>query len=143
MYCSICGDDDHSYADCGLYLGNHQAPDQAGLLPQHRQCWTCGQITHAWDHQPCGQHSVPGADMPVVDAPPVTPPRDRTHDLRALALAQAAEARAAHPDLDAWFAQALSAERRQLRLPVPDIQPEHDDPAHDSGPQHDSEQHQA
>lgn len=119
MSCGICGDDDHTEWTCELRLGNQQPPDQTGLLPQHRRCWTCREITHAWDNQPCGQHSVPGAEMPVVDAPPVTPPRDRGRDLQALALQQLAEARAERgEDLDGWLMRVLARERELIRLPV-------------------------
>lgn len=93
-WCSICGEDDHGQQDCELRLGNRRPPDQAGLLPQYRRCRTCQQVTHAWDNMPCGQHSVPGAELPRGEAPPVTPPRPRRGDLRALALQQAAESRA-------------------------------------------------
>jgi hypothetical protein len=123
-YCGICGDDDHTEYACTLRLGNYRPPDQDGLLPQHRRCWTCKQITHAWDNQPCGQHTVPGAELPVVDAPPVTPPRDRTHDLQALAQAQLAESRAERgPDLDAWFKTALQREQREIRIRAEDQAP--------------------
>lgn len=134
MSCGICGDDDHTEYACELRLGTYRPPDQAGLLPQHRRCWTCKQITHAWDHMPCGQHSTPGAEMPVVDAPPVTPPRDRTRDLQALALAQAAEARAGRgEDLDTWWA---------LVSAVPQDQDHRDNPNDNSATSDHSQQDQ-
>jgi hypothetical protein len=93
MYCQTCGDDDHYTADCDLRLG---APrNEPALLPQHARCYRCRQLIYAWDHMPCGRHVPVGIHRDRTDAPPVTPPRDRTHDLRALALQQAAEARAA------------------------------------------------
>lgn len=132
-YCGICGDDDHNESQCELRLGA-PLPDQDGLLPQHRRCWTCKQITHIWDRMPCGKHSVPGADMTVIDAPPVTPPRSRTHDLRALALAQAAEARAERgADLDTWWRARMAREREQLQLPVPDHADSQDQPRDQPG----------
>jgi len=90
--CGTCGDPDHSTWQHRI---DSPAPsDQAGLLPQHKRCWSCGQVTYLWDHMPCGQHGVPGQETPVSEAPPVTPPRARHHDLQALALAQAADSRA-------------------------------------------------
>jgi hypothetical protein len=139
-YCGICGDDDHAMNDCELYLRNRQPPpDDTGLLPQHRRCWTCKQITHAWDHMPCGQHSTPGADLPRADAPPPTPHRDRTHDLQAFALAQLAEARAERgDDIDQWWAAQMRREREQLRLPAP--QDDNQGPGQDQPARHASEQ---
>ena len=142
-WCGICGDDDHPEHDCPLRLGNYKPPDQDGLLPQHRRCWTCKQVTHAWDNQPCGQHSIPGAELPVTAPPPVTPPRDRTRDLQALARMQVAEARALHPDIDAWYQRALERERREIRLPVPDHQDQQDHPGTDPGADSEREHEQA
>lgn len=113
-YCGICGDDDHGEAACELRLGA-PFPEQTGLLPQHKRCPVCREITHTWDHMPCGKHSVPGGELPVADAPPVTPPRDRTHDLRALALVQVTQARTERgADLDTWWESLMAREHRHL-----------------------------
>lgn len=123
-WCTICGEDDHAQQDCELRLGNRQVPDQAGLLPQHKRCPRCRQVTHAWDNMPCDAHSVPGAELPVGAAPPVTPPRPPHRDLRALALAQVEESRA-------------------LRLAVLDRQPQREhDPGGQPGPDDDGQQEQ-
>ena len=128
-YCGICGDDDHGAAACELRLGAPRA-DQAGLLPQHRRCWTCRDITYAWDHRPCGQHAPVNAQLPRADPPPVTPRRDPAPGLQALALTQAAEARAERgADLDTWWNAMMARERREIRLPA--LNPGQDESQHD------------
>lgn len=118
MECDICGDPGHS-------AWNHRidpspAPDQAGLLPQHCRCRTCKQVTLTWDSQPCGSHLIPGAVLPPGPPPPVTPPRERTRDLAALARQQAAEARAARgDDLDAFFRRAAASTPHPTAAPGP------------------------
>jgi hypothetical protein len=89
--CEICGDESHSTQRHHIDPPVH--PDQDGLLPQHRHCHDCGQTTYVWDHQPCHQHAVPGAQRPAGEPAPAPAPRGRTRDLQALALAQARDSR--------------------------------------------------
>jgi hypothetical protein len=108
MECDTCGEN-HSTWD--HRVDPLPAPDQAGLLPQHRRCGRCKQVTLAWDSRPCGQHAAPGQAPPVGEAPPVTPASSsRRRDLAALAREQAAEARTARgDDLDAFFRRAAAS----------------------------------
>lgn len=100
-YCGICGDDDHGAAACELRLGAPRA-DQAGLLPQHRRCWTCRDITYAWDHRPCGQHAPVNAQLPRAER---------------------------GADLDTWWNAMMARERREIRLPA--LNPGQDESQHD------------
>jgi Zinc knuckle len=66
-------------------------PERGRQLKQHRKCPGCNSTVFAWDNAPCGSHQRLGPKPHTA----LAPARGRPHDLRALALQQAAEARAA------------------------------------------------
>jgi hypothetical protein len=65
-------------------------PAHGNRLPQHRTCGACGQLIYAWDYAPCDRHQTMGPREHIELT--ITKPKP---DLRDLAAAQVAEARAA------------------------------------------------
>jgi hypothetical protein len=78
-------------------------PLRGRMLPQHRGCPSCGEVIYAWDHAGCDNHQPVGVHGEYVGKPASVPARNED-SLRALALAQVAESRADHEQIDAWLA---------------------------------------
>lgn len=82
----------------------HQChPLRGRMLPQHRGCPSCGEFIYVWDHAGCDNHQPVGVQAEYVGWKTAAPARNEG-SLRALALAQVAEARANHEQIDAWLA---------------------------------------
>lgn len=93
MWCGRCDQKTrHYYADDGR-LHRCQCHGLSHLsLPQHRRCASCKATIYAWDSTPCGSHAEPGQPRVYVG---IEPKHAKPKDHRTLALAQAAESRAA------------------------------------------------
>jgi len=95
MWCGTCDQRSRHYYDArGRAIRCQCHPLSHQLLKQHSRCPACKQVIYQWDPSECGHHQETGKQWEHVEtgARPVVRDEDA---LRAKALAQVAESRAA------------------------------------------------